>query len=201
MRSTKPEVGRGNAKFYLPVWLFLFLFLFSGDSVFSQDRELDIGLRFQKSINFYYENGVTFQYSDERFLPKRIFIGFSYVSSGFGSALGTNAIKQDNFILSGTYFFRPQRSLQPFVRLNTGYFIADYEDPEFDVLPNSSILLSPETGVSYRFNFPLKIGISLGYNVITGDGIDGPGTLYPLYVQSSITSNILAKNDKYENDL
>jgi hypothetical protein len=85
--------------------------------------------------------------------------------------------------------------------LNTGYFIANYEDPVFDVLPNNSFLISPETGISYRFNFPLKAGVSLGYNLITGDGINGPGTLYPLYVQTSITWNIFAKNDTHENAL
>ncbi len=161
---------------------------------------MDIGFRFQKTINLYHENGITLQYADERVLSKRLFIGFSYVSSRLGTAMGSNAIKQDNFLISGTWMFRPQRSLQPFLRLNTGYFIADYEDPVFDVLPNSSILISPETGVSYRFTFPLKVSISLGYNVITGDGIDGPGTLYPLYVQTSITWNIFAKNDTNEND-
>lgn len=201
MLSTKPGEGEGNAKFHLPVWIFLFLFLFSGANIFSQERELDVGLRFQKSINLYYENGFTVQYADDRLLSRRLFVGFSYVSSRLGSGMGTNAIKQDNYLISGSWMFRPQRSLQPFVRLNTGYFIADYEDPVFDVLPNTSILLSPETGLSYRFTFPLKAGISLGYNLITGDGMDGPGTLYPLFVQTSITWNIFAKNGNYENDL
>lgn len=184
-----------------PIWNFLILFLFVTSSSFSQEKELDIGLRFQKSINLYYENGVTFQYSDERLVSNMLFIGFSYLTSRLGSAMGTNAIKQDVFLISGTWMFRPQRSFQPLLRLNTGYFTADFEDPVFEVLPNSSILLSPEAGVSYRFFFPLKAGVSLGYNLITGDGMDGPGTLYPLFVQTSITWNILAKNKTYENDL
>lgn len=190
-----------NTVFRLPVWNFLILFFLITSPSFSQEKELDIGLRFQKSINLYYENGVTLQYSDERLLSNRVFIGLSYLSSRLGSAMGSNAIRQDNFLISGTWMFRPGRSIQPFLRLNTGYFIADYEDPVFDMLPNSSVLLSPETGVSYRFNFPLKAGISLGYNVITGDGVEGPGTLYPLYVQTSVTWNIFAKKDTYENDL
>lgn len=190
-----------NASFQLPVWIGVIMFLSFGVPGFSQERELDIGLRFQKSINLYYENGITIQYSDERLLSQRLFIGLSYVSSRFGTAMGTNAIKQDNFFISGTYMFRPQRSLQPFVRLNTGYFAADYEDPVFDVLPQNSVLISPETGISYRFSFPLKIGVSFGYNLITGDGRDGPGTLYPLFVQSSITWNILPKTNTYDTNL
>lgn len=201
MLRAKHLMGRGKAVFRLPVWIFFIVFLFSGGKAFSQKRELDIGLRFQKSINLYYENGFTIQYADDRLLSRRLFIGVSYVTSRLGTAMGSNAIKQDNYLISGSWMFRPQRSLQPFVRLNTGYFIADYEDPVFDVLPNTSILLSPETGLSYRFTFPLKAGISLGYNLITGDGMDGPGTLYPLFVQTSITWNIFAKNETYENDL
>ncbi len=190
----------GNNPFPLSSRGFI-IFFFLSLPVASQERDLDIGLRFQKSINFYYENGVTAQYSDDRLLSKRLYIGFSYISSRLGTARGSNAVKQDNYLIMGTWIFRPQRMLQPFVRLNTGYFIADYEDPVFDVLPNTSLLVSPEAGLGYKFNFPLKAGISLGYNVITGDGIDGPGTLYPLYVQTSITWNIFAKNETYEKDL
>ena len=179
------------------LWV-LVIFLFFSSTGYSQERELDLGLRFQKSINLYYENGITLQYTDERLLSKRLFIGLSYVSSRFGTAMGTNAIKQDNYFISGTYMFRSQRSLQPFIRLNTGYFKAHYEDPVFDVLPQSSVLISPETGLSYRFSFPLKLGVSFGYNLITGDGRDGPGTLYPLFVQTSVTWNILSKNQTYD---
>ena len=185
------RVGK-DAFFQHPVQICILLSLTFGTTGFSQERELDIGVRFQKSINLYYENGLTVQYSDERLLSKRLFLGLSYVSSRFGTAMGTNAIKQDNYFISGTYMFRPQRSLQPFIRLNTGYFTANYEDPDFEVLPNNSFLISPETGLSYRFSFPLKVGVSFGYNLITGDGMEGPGTLYPLFVQTSITWNMLS---------
>ena len=201
MHQAKLFPERRNLVFQLPVWIFITFFLCTATASFSQEKDLEVGLRFQKSINLYYENGFTIQYADERLLSKRLYLGFSYVTSRFGTAMGSNAIKQDNYIISGSWIFRPQRSLQPFIRLNTGYFIADYEDPVFDVLPNSSVLLAPETGLSYRFNFPLKAGVALGYNVITGNGIDGPGTLYPLYVQTSITWNIFDKNDAYDNGL
>lgn len=201
MRYAKLFSDSRNVVFQLPVGIFFILLFSTSTASFSQGRELDIGLRFQKSINLYYENGFTVQYADEKLLSQRLFIGFSYVSSRLGTAMGSNAIKQDNFLISGTWMFRPQRSLQPFVRLNTGYFIADYEDPIFDILPDTSILISPETGLSYRFKFPLKAGVSLGYNLITGDGIDGPGTLYPLYVQTNITWQILTKKNTYENGL
>ena len=35
----------------------------------------------------------------------------------------------------------------------------------------------------YRFAFPLSLSASLGYNFITGNGEQGPGTLFPLFYQ------------------
>ena len=178
-------------------WLII-LFVFAPNFCTAQNPVLDIRVRFQKSIGLYYENGVTAQYSNEKLIHNRLYLGFSYVSSRLGSAIGSNSLKQDNFILSGSYFFRPERKLQPFLRINTGYFIADYEEAIFRELPNSSLLLSPETGLSFKTGSPLKIGASLAYNLLTGDGVDGPGTLYPVYVQTSITWNVYNKTDSNE---
>lgn len=173
--------------------LFSIFFAFTTWHVNAQRSTLDVGVRLQKTINLYYENGITVQYSDDRLLDSQLFFGISYVTSRLGSASRSHAIKQDNFLLSSTYYFRPLMLIQPFVRVNTGFFIADYEYPVFDVLPNTSILLSPEAGVSLNTNLPLKIGVGLGYNLITGDGVSGPGTLYPLFIQTSVTWNILEK--------
>lgn len=174
--------------------IFILLFLPTED-LFSQNKVLDVGLRFQKSVNLYYENGFSVQYTDEKLISQRLFVGVSYVTSRLGSAWGTNAIKQDNFLLSSTYMFRPQRKIQPFVRLNTGYFYSDLEEEIFDDLPNTSFLLSPEAGLSLKTNSPLKIIASLGYNIFTGDGIEGPGTLYPVYLQTTISWNLIKPKD------
>ena len=174
-----------------PFLLLVFCFGLATPRCFAQNHVLDVGLRLQKTVNLYYENGITAQYTSDQLLSQRLYLGFSYVSSRLGTALGSNAIKQDNVFLSATYYFRNQRVLQPLVRLNAGYFIADLEEPMFDELPNSSILLSPEAGISFDPKSPFKINASFGFNVFTGDGTEGPGTLYPLFVQTSITWNIL----------
>lgn len=177
------------------------LLLFISSASFSQNSQLDVGLRFQKTVNLYYENGFTAQYTNSHLLSQRLYFGLSYVTSRLGSAMGSNAIKQDNIFISTTYMFRPARDLKPFLRLNTGYFIADYEYPVFDVLPNTSFLLSPEAGLAFSFNNPLKLNFSLGYNLITGDGIDGAGTLFPLFIQTSVTWNVFSNNKDDEKDL
>jgi hypothetical protein len=166
-------------------FLTLLFLTFSSAATFCQIHTLDAGIRLQKTVGLYYENGVTAQYN----LNRRWAGGISFVSSRLGSAIGTNALKQDNFILSGAYHFRPAKKLKPFVRLNTGYFHADYESEIFKSLPNSSLLASLDAGISYQFKSPLKINFSAGYNSISGDGLSSPGTLYPIFLQSSITWN------------
>lgn len=158
----------------------------------AQVHTFDAGLRFQKSAGMYYENGLTGQYN----LTVRWVLGASYISSRLGSAIGSNAIKQDNLIVSGSYLFRPGRSLKPFVRANAGYFRADYEEELFKSLPQSSATASADAGLVYFFQNPLKVNLSLGYNAITGAGDQGAGTLYPIFYQTSITWNFTKSAEK-----
>jgi len=144
------------------------------------------GIRIQKTQKLYWENGFAFDFASPKIASNRIHFGVSYVTSRIGSALGTNAIKQDNYLVSVAYHFRHQKQFQPFARLNAGYFHADYEEVIFDVLPNKAFLLSLDAGLSYAFNFPLTVSLSAGYNVNSGNGTSGPGTLYPVFYQMSI---------------
>ena len=155
---------------------------------------LDVGVRLQKSVSFYTENGITAQYTHQKLAKQRLYVGASYVTSRLGTALNSNAIKQDNFLVSASYYFRPKWLIRPVVRANVGYFIADYGDVLFNELPHSSLLASPELGLCFCPNFPLKINASVGYNAFSGDGTSGPGTLYPVFVQTSITWNVLRKS-------
>jgi hypothetical protein len=153
--------------------------------------ELKGGIRIQKTQKLYWENGFAFDFTSPKIANRSIHFGVSYVTSRLGSAMGTNAIKQDNFLISSGYHFRHKKQLQPFTRLNMGYFHADYEDAIFDVLPNKSFLLSLDAGLSYEFKAPITINLSAGYNLISGNGPSGPGTLYPFYYQMSIFYTIL----------
>ncbi len=155
---------------------------------------LDVGIRLQKTINLYTENGITVQYTHPRLASECLYFGASYVTSRLGTAFNSNAIKQDNLLLTAAYLFRPRWLIRPMVKLNVGYFKASYGSAIFDELPKTSPLVSPEIGLCYTPRFPLKIGVSIGYNVITGNGLTGPGTLYPAFVQTSLTWNILKKH-------
>jgi len=148
--------------------------------------ELKGGFRIQKTQKLYWENGFAFDFASPKIFDNRIHLGISYVTTRLGSAMGSNAIKQDNYLVGAGYHFRADKQFQPFTRLNLGYFHADYEYAIFEVLPNSAFLFSIDAGLSYEFKVPLKISLSAGYNLNSGTGTAGPGTLYPVFYQMSI---------------
>ncbi len=166
------------------------LLILAANSACAQSSVFDVGVRLQQAVNLYAENGIALSYSNKALLPDRLYFGFSYVSSRLGSAFNANAIKQDNLLVSSAWYFRQHRVIRPFVRLNTGYFSADYGEAIFDVLPRSSLLLSSDFGICFQTGLPLKISTSLGYNFITGSGLSGPGTLYPVFYQLTVSWNI-----------
>jgi hypothetical protein len=148
--------------------------------------ELKGGIRIQKTQKLYWENGFSFDFASPKIADNRIHFGASYITTRLGSAMGSNAIKQDNYLISAGYHFYHEKQFQPFTRLNAGYFHADYEEDIFNVLPNSAFLFSVDAGFSYEFGIPLTVSLSAGYNFNSGSGTSGPGTLYPFYYQMSI---------------
>jgi hypothetical protein len=147
--------------------------------------ELGVGLRLQKTEQLYWENGVTADFTSDFLLQKKIHLKMSYVTSRIGSAFMSNAVRQDYVIVGADWRFRSNKDLQIFAGLNTGLFLADMELPEFNVLPHNSMLLQLETGLFYKFKFPLATSLSVGYNLINGNGVNIPGTLFPVYYQLS----------------
>lgn len=160
----------------------LVMFLLQQNLLISDDFSL--GIRFQQSIGMYNENGIAIAYAPKNLLNNHLSFGIDYYSSRFGSAINSNAIIQDNIQLHSTYNFSAS-SFSPIIKLNAGYFFADYESPLFDEIDNSMPLLSLEAGAIYAFDFPLTVQAGLGYNLITSDGSSGIGTVYPLFVQCS----------------
>jgi hypothetical protein len=147
--------------------------------------QLELGLLFQKSYHFYWENGITATYRSSFLMKNQLGLGFNFMSSRIGTAMGTNAIKQEQFLIFGQYDFRPGKSIRPFVQLNVGYIKAKYDQTYFSALPDQSMLTSVSVGVTGKVkeNFVLKG--SLGCNIISGNGESGLATIYPLIFQLS----------------
>jgi len=145
------------------------------------DRDLQVGLVFQKAAYLYWENGLGVKYTCSKLFDKKLQLKAQAVSSSFGSALGSTALNQHSFSGGAEWLFGKSDKLQIPVGFNTGYFIVDYGHPAFDVLPASSLLFSIETGLNYRFDFPLTASATIGYNLISGNGVDIPGSLFPVF--------------------
>ena len=145
-------------------------------------QKLDIGVKFQKTHSLYWENGISLRYSFASFKSDQFYVGFDVVSSRFGSAFRSNALKQESYLGSASWYFRKDKSLRILTKLNVGFFYADLEEEIFDELPNTAILLSPEVGLSYSIKeMPIIINLSSGYNVGLKGGGESPGTLQPFY--------------------
>lgn len=166
--------------------LFLILFFVMISNSFSQIKELNLGLKFQKTNELYYENGIGIEVGLDSSITEQLSIGLSCLTSRLGSAISSNAIKQDQFLINTTYYFYKESSLQPITRLNIGYIKADFGSNLFNEIDNDMMLLSLEGGVSYKFSFPLKIIATTGLNLNTSDGMSGLGTVYPLFFQFNI---------------
>lgn len=147
--------------------------------------EFALGIHFQKTDKLYWENGIGLDYTSNVLMGKRIHLKLSYATSRLGSAIKSNAIKQDNYLIGADWRLRSQKDFQLFAGLNTGFFHADMETAAFNVLPHNSILFSVETGLFYKFQFPAALNLSIGYNIINGDGVSKPGSLFPVFYQLS----------------
>jgi hypothetical protein len=157
----------------------------------ANESQLSFGIKLQKTHTLYYENGIIAEYSSSAFLGNNFHSGFSYITSRFGTAFNSNALKQDNFLLHTSYTFLKKAILNPFIKVKAGFIIADYQSPLFDEIDNRMPLTSIDLGFSYTPIIPLKAQVSLGYNIITSDGTKGVGTLYPLYFNFIVMWNIL----------
>ncbi len=166
----------------------ILLFILSLGALFvnaqlTANYELNAGVVIQKTQKLYWENGVGADFTSDFLMKKQIHLKVAYVTSSLGSAMGTNAIKQNNFIVGADWHFFRKSPLQIYAGLNTGYFSANYENEIFNQLPNTSMLLQFESGLSYKFKFPLSTSLSFGYNFVNGDGVSKPGTLFPVFYQ------------------
>jgi len=166
-------------------FIVLMFFVFGIKAQNTKAYELALGLKFQKTEQLYWENGVAADFTSDFLVHKKIHLKLSYLTSRIGSAFLSNAIRQDNVVFGADWRFRSDKDFQVYAGLNTGFFHADMELPKFDVLPHNSLLLQMETGFFYKFKFPAAASVSLGYNVINGDGVNLPGTLFPVYYQLS----------------
>jgi hypothetical protein len=150
---------------------------------------IDGGASFKKYAGFYWMNGVSAEMRSEKFLKEKVSVGLNFQTSLLGSALASNAISTFETEVYLVKYFRRAKHLKPLLRLNTGIAFNSYGSAEFQSLPSSGMLLSLETGLRYQLPFAERrsaLMLSGGYNFITGDGLSGLGTIYPLFARISV---------------
>lgn len=150
-------------------------------------QKLNLGVKFQKTHTLYWENGITAQYSFENLRPDQFFIGLEILSSRLGSAINSNALKQDSYIGSLSYYLRNKKDFQIKTKMNIGFFNVQLRDERFKELPKSDLLLSPEIGVRYNLkNEAIVVDLGAGFNVGLKGGGESPGTLQPLFYNFTV---------------
>ena len=161
---------------------FVFLLVF----ISLKGQSFNLGAKFQKTHSLYWENGISAQYSFASFKSDQFYLGFDYLTSRLGSAISSNALKQDNFIASFGWHFRKDKAFRIITKLNLGLFKADLEEEIFSELPSSTTLISPEIALSYQLkSLPIIINLGSGFNANIFDGGKSPGTQQPLYYHLS----------------
>ena len=142
--------------------------------------QLELGLRTKKYVVFYWVNGLSAEISTHKIASGSLHLGVNLASSSFGSAFRSNAIPTIETELAIIKYFRYTKSFQPITRLNLGYSKAFYGEG-FSNITSNSILCSIEAGFKYIIMKTVSVNIYGGYNILTGNGINGLGTIYPIY--------------------
>ena len=164
--------------------LLIVLIILTQPFTFCQDTtntvQLELGLRTKKYVGFYWVNGLSAEISTHKIASGSLHLGVNLASSTFGSAFRSNAIPTLETELAIIKYFRYTKSFQPITRLNLGYSKAFYGEG-FSNITSKGMLCSIETGFQYRIIKKLTASLFGGYNLITGNGINGLGTIYPIY--------------------
>lgn len=157
-------------------------------------QSLNVGIKIQKSHLMYWENGISAQYSFKNFKPNQFYIGFDYLTSVLGSALGSNALSQHRYLASAAWHFRKEKAFQIVTKLNAGFFHVKLESEIFRDLPKNAFLLSPEIALRYQFKqFPIETQLGGSWNLNFANEGYSPGTLTPLAYHLTIYYQLFKK--------
>lgn len=157
-------------------------------------QDFHLGGKTQKTYGMYWENGLSAQYSFAGFYPGRLHVGLDYYTTRLGSAIGSNALKQDNLVATTAWYFRKDKAFRLLTKLNMGIFKVDLETEIFDELPSTAFVLAPELGVSYRcMEAPWMLNLATGYNLNFQEEGKSPGTYQPLFYNLSLFYNLFAQ--------
>ncbi|MBA3664583.1 MAG: hypothetical protein H0W61_10290 [Bacteroidetes bacterium] len=144
---------------------------------------LSAGISFKKFAGFYTMSGVCAEVSGKCLAREHLALGLNVTSSSLGSAFFNNGIPVVAAELYARWIFRKEKTIQPFALLNLGFAKAFVNSDKYSSLSTSALLVSPEAGVACRFKPRMQLQGGLGFNLNSGNGLKGPGFIYPICFQ------------------
>jgi len=141
-----------------------------------------VGPAMRKYVGFYWLNGVSAEWQPKSFRKYKCFLGATLVHSNLGTNLFSKAIPTFNFEISAIRKFTLAKNLSTRIAVNGGYAHANYGNPTFDKIANQAPLVGLDVGVDNQHQQWL-MAATLGYQGISGTGVKGLATVYPVYLQ------------------
>ena len=174
-----------KVKSYLTIFILL---CFVSTIAQSQDSSafVSAGIVYQKSISLYNESGCMIECGNTKILQSKLHFALSITSTRLGSAFRSNALKQESYLFSCLYIFRHKKLLTPILAGNIGLIHVDYGSPIFSDLQSTAALLSPELGLRVNPKSPICGTLSVGCNLLTGDGDTGVGSVVPFFYRLNL---------------
>lgn len=142
----------------------------------ANQHKLLVGLKLQKTMKLYWENGISIQYQPLFLWAGRPLVSFDFISSRLGTAIASNALQQETYRFGLGARFRNDKIVQPGFRINSGLFHLDVEEEIFEDLNNNSFVLALDGLINFNYK-NLNLETVVGYHLLTD-----PGSLYPLYI-------------------
>lgn len=163
--------------------LFYIILIFVSSFVEGQsidtNHSISAGIRLKKYTGFYWVNGISGEFHSTKLLNNKLHLGLNIATSNLGTAFNSNALSTWETEISTIYFFRSSKKLNPIARFNLGFASVQIDD-KYSSIPSRSFIASIETGVNYSIN-SYSTRMFVGYNLLSGNGITGLGTIYPIY--------------------
>lgn len=169
---------------------FLF-FLFCGLIVSLSSKAGDststwhIGPVMRKYTGFYWLNGAGAEFHPQSLRKYNCLLGVTLVHSNLGTNLLAKAIPTFNFEIAAIKKFKLTHFLAARVALHGGYAHANYGHATFEKIANQAPLVGLDFGMDYKHKQWLAVA-TLGYQGISGTGVKGLATVFPVYLQIKV---------------
>lgn len=117
--------------------------------------------------------GIEASYADEGFLNGRTRFSVAVFTSRLGSAFGSRGLLEDRILLGAGWFFRPDKRVNPYVEIETGYSRFDREDGElFALLDNDAMIFSVLAGMEiHAFDSRFSVVADAGYSILHSSAV------------------------------